>query len=147
MKFWFHLLLLSSIVFLPLHANAEQGDKHLPELKKGAAVTAFTKEDGFKLRKKAIDNLGISFKTLKGNGPWIIPKSALVHVKHSVGVYRKWDDWITLVLVNVVSQMNETVTVTSLDLEEEDLIAVTGVLFLRMTDADLNSETVDSCAH
>lgn len=117
------------------------------ELKKGGAVSAFSKEDGFKLSKKAVKNLGVSFKSLKGTGPWMIPKSALVRIKHSTGVYRKWDGWITMVLVKVLTQTKETITIESVDLETHDEVAITGVPFLRMTEADLNSDTVDACAH
>lgn len=117
------------------------------ELKKGGAVTAFSKDDGFKLSLKAINNLSVSFKSVEGTGPWMIPKSSLVKIKHSTGVYRKWDGWITMVLVKVLSQTKETVTISSVDLQDQDNVAITGVPFLRMTEADLNSDTVDSCAH
>ncbi len=117
------------------------------EIKKGGAVTAFNEEDGFKLSDKAIKNLGVSFSLIKGSGPWTIPKSSLIRIKHSTGVYRKWDNWITMVLVTVLSQTKDTVTIKSIDLESGDEVAITGVTFLRMTDADLNSDTVDSCAH
>ncbi|EPZ51101.1 hypothetical protein M902_2597 [Bacteriovorax sp. BAL6_X] len=132
------VLLFSFIIF---------GSETTVELKKGGAVTAFTKEDGFKLSDKAINNLGIKFSPIKGSGPWVVPKSALVRIKYSTGVYRKWDNWITLVLVKVLSQTKNTVTIRSVDLEAQDLVAISGVTFLRMTDADLNSDTVDSCAH
>lgn len=117
------------------------------EIKKNGAVTAFSKEDGFKLSERAINNLGITFSSLNGPGPWVIPKSAIVKIKHSTGVYRKWDGWLTMVLVKVIKQTKETVTIKSVDLETQDEVAITGVAFLRMTEADLNSDTVDSCAH
>lgn len=117
------------------------------QIKKGGAIVAFSKEDGFKLSNKAITNLGVTFISLKGKSPWVIPKSALVKIKHATGVYRKWDGWMTMVLVKIVSKTKETVTIKSVDLQNMDDVAITGVPFLRMTDADLNSDTVDSCAH
>jgi len=117
------------------------------ELKEGGAVIAFSAEDGFKLSEKAIKNLGVTFKRLKGAKQWTVPKSSLVHIKHSVGVYRKWDGWITMVLVKVVEKNKDTVIIQSIDLQDQDQIAITGVPFLRMTDSDLNSDTVDSCSH
>ena len=128
-------------------ATAEKTPDTTVEIKEGGAVTAFSKEDGFKLSDKAIKNLDVAFKSLKGSGPWEVPKSSLVRIKHATGVYRKWDGWITMVLVNVLSQTKDSVTIKSVDLQDEDQIAVSGVAFLRMTDADLNSDTVDSCAH
>ncbi len=117
------------------------------ELKEGGAVVAFSTEDGFKLSEKAIKNLGITFKRLNGEKQWTVPKSSLVHIKHSVGVYRKWDGWITMVLVKVVEKNEDTVIIQSIDLQDQDQIAITGAPFLRMTDSDLNSDTVDSCSH
>ena len=128
-------------------ASGDHGAGLKVEIKKGGAVQAFTKEDGFKLTKKAIKNLNVKFSPLIGDGPWEIPKTALVQIKHSVGVYRKWDGWITLVLVTVLSQAENVVRVKSLDLQDKDDVAISGVKFLRMTEADLNSDTVDSCAH
>lgn len=137
-----HLFLFSTV-----YASGNHQAGKTVELKEGGAVVAFSKEDGFKLSNNAIINLGVSFKSLKGNGPWMVPKSAIVRIKHSTGVYRKWDGWITMVLVKIIKQTKETVTIKSIDLQDQDEVALTGVTFLRMTEADLNSDTVDSCAH
>lgn len=117
------------------------------EIKEGGAITAFSKDDGFKLSDKAVKNLEVVFTTVNGKGPWVIPKSAIVKIKHSTGVYRKWEGWITMVLVKILSQTKETVTIKSVDLQDQDMVAITGVPFLRMTEADLNSDTVDACSH
>jgi hypothetical protein len=140
-------ILISLFVSINIMAAKNTKATKKVELKKGGAVIAFSEEDGFKLSKKATKNLGVSFSAVKGNGPWVVPKSSLVRIKHSTGVYRKWDGWITLVLVKVLNQTAKTVTIKSLDLEAQDEIATTGVSFLRMTDADLNADTVDACAH
>lgn len=138
---------MSLILFSTVYASVDHQAETTVELKEGGAVVAFSKEDGFKLSNNAIKNLGVSFKAIKGSGPWMVPKSAIVRIKHSTGVYRKWDGWITMVLVKILKQTKETVTIKSIDLQEQDEIAITGVAFLRMTEADLNSDTVDSCAH
>lgn len=117
------------------------------EIKPGGAVSAFSEEDGFKLSQDAIANLGISFLTLKGDGPWKVPTESLIKIKHSTGVYRRYNDWITMVLVKVVQQNKDFALIKSVDLLALDDVAVSGAAFLRMTDADLNSDTVDSCAH
>lgn len=127
-------------------AFGEAGDKKV-ELKKGSAVTEFNPLDGFKLTEKAIESLGVSFLSLKGKGPWTIPKSALITIKHSVGVYRRYDNWITMVLVDTIEKNGADVKIRSVDLQDQDEIAITGVTFLRLTEADLNSDTVDACAH
>lgn len=142
-------VILAIILFLTqlIWASEIKGEDTNVEIKKGGAIMAFSKDDGFKLSNKAMKNLDITFSRLKGNLSWEIPKSALIRIKHSVGVYRRWNGWITMVLVNVLSQTKDTVTIKSVDLENKDEIAISGVLFLRMTDADLNSDTVDSCTH
>lgn len=147
MKILIYLITCITLFIHSSFATSENAGAKTVELKKGGAVTAFSKEDGFKLSKKAVTSLGVTFKSLKGTGPWIIPKASLVKIKHSTGVYRKWDGWITMVLVKVLSKTKETVTIKSIDLENHDEIAITGVTFLRMTEADLNSDTVDACSH
>lgn len=147
MKLTTIITILSLTIVQTTFASGEKDNGTTVEIKKGGAVTAFSKEDGFKLSDKAVKNLGVTFNGLSGSGPWMIPKSALVRVKHSTGVYRKWDGWITMVLVKVLNQTKETVTIKSVDLQDQDRVAITGVPFLRMTEADLNSDTVDSCGH
>lgn len=113
----------------------------------GKAVTAFDKEEGFQLSDKAMKNLRVKFIDIKGNGPWTIPSEALVRVKQSTGVYRRYEKWISFVLVKVISKNEKISQVTSEDLQSGDEIATSGANYLRMTDADLNSGTVDSCAN
>ncbi|MBD66240.1 MAG: hypothetical protein CME62_13600 [Halobacteriovoraceae bacterium] len=122
------------------------GDKKV-ELKPWSAVTDHSELDGFKLTEKAQKNLGVEFMNLKGNGPWTVPHSAILKIKHSYAVFRKWDGWITIILVKVLSQNKEGYTISSVDLQDNDLVAIAGVPFLRMTEADLNSDTVDACSH
>lgn len=147
MNFLNKIMITFIITFTISQASNEKKSETTVEIKKGGAVTAFSKDDGFKLSDKAIKNLGVRFVKLTGSGPWTISKAALVRIKHSTGVYRKWDGWITMVLVKVLSQTKKTVKIKSVDLQDQDHVAVTGVSFLRMTEADLNSDTVDSCAH
>lgn len=113
----------------------------------GKAVEAFSKEDGFKISDKAAISLNVVFNPIEGKGPWRLSPKSIVHLKQSSGVYRRYDGWISLVLVKVLGRDNGTVLVSSQDLEPGDDVAVEGVTFLRMTDSDLNSGTVDSCAH
>tara|TARA_Y100000768_G_scaffold316879_1_gene252039 strand:- start:7330 stop:7761 length:432 start_codon:yes stop_codon:yes gene_type:complete len=122
------------------------GDKTV-QLKPWSAVTEHSELDGFKLTEKAQQNLGVNFMNLKGNGPWIVPKSAILKIKHSTAVFRKWDGWITIILVKVIEENSDSFKISSVDLQDNDLVAISGVQFLRMTEADLNSDTVDACSH
>jgi hypothetical protein len=113
----------------------------------GKAVEAFDKEEGFKLSEKATKNLGIQFSAITGSGPWKIPKESLVRIKQSIGIYRKYEGWISFVLVKVIREENASAFILSEDLETNDEVAIKGAHYLRMTDSDLNAGTVDSCAH
>jgi hypothetical protein len=145
MKYLFKLKIF--IILTSISINSFASEEKNVEIKKGGAVTEFNKEDGFKLSKKSLKYLDIKFESISGKGPWKVPKSSIIRIKHSVGVYRKWDGWITLVLVTILNEGEEYVTIKSIDLEAKDEIASSGVTFLRMTEADLNSDTVDACAH
>lgn len=128
-------------------AGAEEAEETSARFGPGKAVEAFSKEDGFKLSAKAISSLGVQFTTLKGNGPWTVPAHSIVHFKQSTAVYRRYDGWLTMVLVKIVKEQVGTTVISSSDLEAGDEVATEGVSFLRLTDADLNSGTVDNCAH
>lgn len=105
-------------------------------------------EDGnFKVSDKSLNHLGVKFQTLEGSGPWIIPSDALVKIKLTLGVYRRFEGEITYVIVRKLSEHKENITIQSKDLEPGDEVAITGTKFLRMSETDLNSETVDNCAH
>lgn len=114
-----------------------------------AAFCAGTKnEDGsFKLTEKSIKTMGIKFQNLNGKSPWLLPSNALVKIKFTQGVYRKIEEDITYVLVSVLKKDGNSVLVSSDDLMSGDEVAISGVHFLRLTEADLNSDTVDNCAH
>jgi hypothetical protein len=138
--------MLTALVLLLTSSNSFGSDTTV-KLKEGGAVTAFSKEDGFKLSNLAAEKLGVKFTSLNSNGPWKVPKESLIRIKYSTGVYRKWDGWITMVLVTVLSEGEDHYLIKSIDLQNEDEIAISAVSYLRMTEADLNSDTVDACAH
>jgi hypothetical protein len=105
-------------------------------------------EDGsFKLTDKSVKAMGVEFTTINSSGPWTLPKASLVRIKFTQGVYRRYEGDISFVIVKVIKQDNDSITVESLDIEPGDEIAIKGVTFLRLTEADLNSGTVDACAH
>lgn len=105
-------------------------------------------EDGnFKVSEKSLKHLGVKFQALEGTSPWIVPSDALVKIKLTLGVYRRFDGEITYVIVKRLNEHNGTVSIQSEDLESGDEVAISGTKFLRMAETDLNSETVDNCAH
>jgi hypothetical protein len=139
-------LLLVLLVSLTCSATwAETEKKELS--KSNLAVTDFNEDYGFKMSQKALDTMEISFSSISGNGPWKVPKEALIQLKQSVGVYRRFEGWIDFVLVNVLGSNGDHVSIASADLETGDEVSVTNSKFLRLTEANLKSDTVDSCAH
>lgn len=129
------------------HDNQTKGTISSDRFGHNKAIEDFDEHLGFKLSSKAMQNMKVSFTHLNQKGPWMIPKHALVYIKHHVGVYRKRDDWISLVWVNT-QQINDThVSIHTTDLQPSDEVAMSGASFLRMTDTDLNSNTTDSHAH
>lgn len=105
-------------------------------------------EDGsFKVSEKSLDLLGVKFYELKGKEPWVLPKESIVQIKFTKGVFRRYEGDIAFVIVKILKKDGEYVSVSSPDLQAGDEVAVKGASFLRLTEADLNSDTVDACAH
>lgn len=105
-------------------------------------------EDGsFKLTQKSINFLGVKFTSISGHGPWEIPLNAIVSVKFTQGIYRRYEGDIAFVVVKVLKSNGANVIVSSPDLEAGDEVAYAGVNYLRLAEADLNSDSVDSCSH
>jgi multidrug efflux pump subunit AcrA (membrane-fusion protein) len=105
-------------------------------------------EDGsFRVSDKSLHQLGIKFYELQGKRPWVLPKEAIVQVKFTKGVYRRYEGDVTFVIVKILKKDGEYVSIVSQDLEPGDEVAVKGASFLRLAEADLNSDTVDACAH
>ncbi len=113
------------------------------------AVSAGVKNDdgSFKLPEKSLNILGVKFSKLDSPGPWKVLKSSLTNIKFTKGVYRRYEGDIAFVIVNVVKDMGNEILISSSDLEVGDEIAIEGTTYLRLTEADLNSDTVDACSH
>lgn len=113
-----------------------------------ASPAATKNEDGtFKLSDKSIQQMGIHFTKLEKVSPWVIPEESLVKVKFTTGVYRRYEGDITFVIVKILKKEGKSLVIESQDLETGDEVAISGTNYLRLTEADLNSDTVDSCAH
>ncbi|MFT6633554.1 MAG: hypothetical protein ACJAS4_003525 [Bacteriovoracaceae bacterium] len=139
--------LLIIFFYSSAYASGDHSAGGKVDLKPWSAITEHSELDGFKMTKKAQENLGVTFTSLSGIGPWKIPKTSLLKIKHSSAVFRRWDGWITIILVKVLEEGEDYFKISSVDLESNDEIAASGVQFLRMTEADLNSDTVDACSH
>lgn len=141
-----HLFLLSVLtLFIAFTATAQASEHEEAGAKLPSSVLAHDVEQGFRLSDAAIARLGVRFEELKGNGPWSVPKNALVKVKRSTGVYRQSDGFITLVLVETKEAIGNYVRIQSEDLRAGDRVAVEGGGFLRVVELDLSGGGGDSC--
>lgn len=113
----------------------------------GASAGVRNDDGSFSLSEKALKLLGVNFKTLQSDGPWEVPKSSLVKIKFTQGVYRRFEHTITYVIVKVLKENEHTLIIAAPDLQARDEIAVSAVTYLRLAEADLNSTTVDNCSH
>lgn len=113
------------------------------------AIPAGTKgENGnFKISEKSLKHLGVAFLELASEGPWIVPAEALVKIKLTRGVYRRYEGEMTYVIVKVLQLKDGMMTIQSEDLAAGDEVAISGAKYLRFAETDLNSETVDNCSH
>jgi hypothetical protein len=113
-----------------------------------AGTAGVLNEDGsFRLKDESIKTLGIDFLKLSNDGPWSVPLESIVRIKFTKGVYRRYEGAITFVLVNILKHEEDRVIISSPDLEAGDEVASKGTSYLRLTEADLKSDTVDACAH
>lgn len=147
MKTHFYLLVLLTLSATTWADGDHAAPKGVSRFSEKSAVTAFDPEEGFKMSDAALQNLGVRFAKIEGQAPWSVSKDALVRIKHTSGVYRRVESWISFVLVEVTAKKDGSVMIRSEDLQAGDEVAVEGASFLRMTEADLNADTVDSCAH
>lgn len=85
-------------------------------------------DESFKVSEVALEFLGIKTMKLRGAGNWVIPQAARVRVRDLDGIYKKSGG--SFVFVSVRS------------LREGDEIAIHGVTYLRMIEADSKSGDV-----
>jgi hypothetical protein len=132
-------------IFLFIAHGILASEKKVEQGQLPSSVVAHDTELGFQLSDVAIARLGIQFRNLEGKGPWNIPKTSLVKIKRSMGVYRQSNSFITLVFVEVLGTNGENARIHSEDLRAGDHVAVVGSGFLRVVELDLSGGGGDSC--
>ena len=133
-----------SLIFVSFLAIAD-GDHDAPATAEGSAKLL---EDGdFTLTAQSEKRMGIKWLVLKGNGEWKVPKESIVKIKFTNAVYRKFENRITLVVLESLKLEGNEAYIKSPDLASGDEVAIKGVKFLRLAEVDISSGTVDSCAH
>jgi hypothetical protein len=142
MKIFFLSLMILSFIVSPAFAD---GDHSAPATADGAAKLL---EDGdFTLTPQAEKRMGIQWQKLLGDNEWRVPKEAIVQIKFTNAVYRKFEGRITLIVLESMKETGNEVLVKSADLAAGDEVAIRGTKFLRLAEVDISSGTVDNCSH
>ena len=110
----------------------EEGEKGSVGPDKG--ITEFNERSGFKLSPEALKNFDLKYQSLSGDGPWVLPRSALVHSGEEVNVFRRRAGFFKRVDIQTLKQTPQDLTVDSDDLREGDEIVVSGNGFLRIAE-------------
>ncbi len=111
------------------HGDHEEGSRKVGE---GKAVLELDKQKGFKLSPEAYQALGVKHQRVE-NGQFHIPKSALVRMKNTTGIYRYKDQFFSLISVGVLNEDKNQYHLKT-PLKAGDHVVVQGVELLRVAD-------------
>lgn len=121
------------------HAEAEGHDHEEGEEEGGSVgpekgITEFNERQGFKLSAEALKNFDLKFTKLRGDGPWVLPKSAVVHSGEETNLFRKRNDFFKRIDFQMIKNSGNELTVDSDDLREGDEVVIAGLGFLRIAE-------------
>lgn len=117
------------------HAHGEESEKEAGgNVGPDKGITEFSERNGFKLSPEALNNFDLKFLKLNGDGPWSLPKSALVHSGEEKNIFRKRNDFFKRIDFQVIKSSGDQLTVDSDDLREGDEVVIIGLGFLRIAE-------------
>jgi len=108
----------------------EEGGKVGPD--KG--ITEANEKLGFKLSAEALKNFELKSMKLNGDGPWRIPRSAIVRTGDETNLYRQRDGFFKRIDFQAIKQDGNQVLVDSDQMRENDEIISVGIGFLRIAE-------------
>lgn len=108
----------------------EEGGKVGPD--KG--ITEANEKLGFKLSAEALKNFELKSMKLTGDGPWRIPRSAIVRTGDETNLYRQRDGFFKRIDFQAIKQEGNQVLVDSDQMRENDEIISAGIGFLRVAE-------------
>lgn len=97
-------------------------------------ITEFSERNGFKLSPEALKNFDLKFIKLNDDGPWSLPKSALVHSGEETNLFRKRNDFFKRIDFQTIKNSGTQLTIDSDDLREGDEVVNIGLGFLRIAE-------------
>lgn len=112
------------------HEHEEESGRFGPE--KG--ITEYDEEKGFKLSPEALKNFELKSVRLSDEGPWTLPKTALVHSGEETNLFRGRDGFFKRIDFQTLKHSDTQLTLRSRDLRQGDEVVIAGAGFLRIAE-------------
>ncbi len=109
---------------------------------KDKAITEFDDHKGFKLSEKTVQNFGIKFLPIGQSTKeevFIVSSESIAHFQDKAAVYVQKDGWVRRVEGKVLNKNQNQTTFQSEKLSSGEMIAISGVPVLRVTDIELTA--------
>lgn len=129
------------------HNHEEEEKEEAGNVGPDKGITEFSERNGFKLSPEALKNFDLKFLKLKGDGPWALPKSALVHSGEETNVFRKRNDFFKRIDFQTIKDSSSQLTIDSDDLREGDEVVLAGLGFLRIAELAATGGVADGHSH
>lgn len=124
--------------FLSLSLAGGEGEEAAPNVGADKGVVEVNERLGFKLSPEALKNFEVKSMKLSGDGPWEIPRSAIVTSGEETNLYRIRSGFFKRIDFEVIRALpNKAVIADSNDMREGDEIVSHGVGFLRISELSL----------
>lgn len=145
---------ISTLVLVLIHSVAlGHGHEHDTESESSAntgpekGILEASEVKGFRLSAEAVKNFGIATQKLKGDGPWTLPKSAVVRSGEEVNFFRLRSGFFKRIDFTTIKKTSAEVTADSDSLRGGDEIVVTGTGFLRIAELSAFGDAVQGHSH
>ena len=125
-------LILCFVTLFLISGQSEGAEPSAPE----KAVFETSKENGFKVGKKGLENIEVKLAQVTTSETHTLPVDSLVRFQNHVGVYRLRDGWFKLIPIQITKKGATTVTARCSELAPGDALVVEGAALMRVTEMD-----------
>ncbi len=130
-----------------VHDEHEEDGEQAASVGPEKGITEVSERDGFKLSEQALKNFDLSFIKLNGNGPWNLPKTAVVHSGEEVNVFRRRSGFFKRIDFQILKRQDRTFLIDSDDLREGDEVVTQGLGFLRIAELAATGDVAHGHSH
>lgn len=130
-KYQFILRAVFAISLSLPYAHAEEEESASASVGPEKGITEANETQGFKLSPEALKNFKLTFSKLTGDGPWTLPKSAILYSGEEVNLYRLRGGFLKRIDFQMIRKMADGQVVDSDDLREGDEVVTSGIGFVR----------------